>query len=324
MSRPRREPLTSVVEEVERKTRLLPGGVRTRLLIGGQAVIEGVMMRSPQWTSTAVRRPDGTIRATTEPHTSLLLRSRWLRVPVVRGCMALFESLAIGIKALLLSAGMATDEQASLTGRQVAATISAGVGVALGLFFLVPAGIIRSLDVYFPSVVVSNLAEGALRVLILLGYLAGIGRLPNVARVFAYHGAEHKAVNAYEAGAPLQMEAARPFSRFHVRCGTSFLLIVMIMAIVVFSFLGRPPLALRLASRIALIPLVAGLSYELLRGAARFSRLRPVVVPGLWLQRLTTREPDERQLEVAVRALREVVDREDAAPWSGPSPAAIS
>jgi len=323
VSRRRGELLTFVVEEVERKIRRLPGG-RTHLLIGGQAVIEGVMMRSPQWTSTAVRCPDGAIRAVTEPHASLLLRFRWVRVPVVRGCVALYESLTIGIKALLLSAGMATGEQVPLTGRQVAATVSAGAGVALGLFFVVPAAVIRSLDVYFPNVYASNLAEGALRVLILLGYVAGIGRLPDVARVFAYHGAEHKAVNAYEAGAPLRAETARGFSRFHVRCGTSFLLIVMIMAIVVFSVLGRPPLVFRLASRMALLPLVAGLSYELIRAAARVPWLRPVVVPGLWLQRLTTREPDERQLEVAVRALRDVVEREDAAPSSGPSPAATS
>lgn len=323
MSRRRGEILTFVVEEVERKVRLLPGG-RARLLIGGQAVIEGVIMRSPRWTSTTVRRPDGAIDAVTEPHVSLLLQFRWLRVPVLRGCVALYESLTIGIKALLLSAGIATGEQASFTGRQVAATVSAGVGVAVGLFFLLPAAVIRPLDPYFPSVYVSNLAEGALRILILLGYVAGIGRLPEVARVFAYHGAEHKVVNAYEAGAPLRAEAARSFSRFHLRCGTSFLLLVMIVAIVVFSFLGRPPLALRLASRIALIPLVAGLSYELIRAAARFPWLRPVVVPGLWLQRLTTREPDERQLEVAVRALREVVEREDAAPSSDSSPAAIS
>lgn len=318
----RGEPLTFVVEEVE-QTRLLPGG-RSRLLIGGQAVIEGVMMRSPRWTSTAVRRPDGAIRAVTEPHASLLLQFHWLRVPVLRGCVALYESVTIGIKALLLSAGMAAGEQASLTGRQVAVTVSVGVGVALGLFFVLPAAVIRSLDVYFPSVFASNLAEGAVRVVFLLGYVSGIGRLPNVARVFAYHGAEHKAVNAYEAGAPLQAETARGFSRFHVRCGTSFLLVVMIMAIVVFSFLGRPPLAFRLASRIALLPLVAGLSYELIRAAARLSWLRPVVAPGLWLQRLTTREPDERQLEVAVRALREVVERADASPSSGSSPAAIS
>ncbi|HEX4840956.1 MAG TPA: DUF1385 domain-containing protein [bacterium] len=323
MSRQSGEPLTFAVEEVERKTRLLPGG-RTRLLIGGQAVIEGVMMRSPQWTSTAVRRPDGAIRAVTEPHASLLLHFRWLRVPVLRGCVALYESLTIGIKALLLSAGMASGEPASVGGRQVAATVSVGVGVALGLFFLLPAAVIRSLDVYFPTALASNLAEGALRVLILLGYIVGIGRLPNVARIFAYHGAEHKAVNTYEAGAPLRAETARGFSRFHVRCGTSFLLIVMIMAIVVFSFLGRPPLVLRLASRTAFLPLIAGLSYELIRLAARFSWFRPVVVPGLWLQRLTTREPDERQIEVALQALREVVEREDASPSSGPSPEAIS
>jgi uncharacterized protein YqhQ len=307
------------MEEVVRTGHPLTGG-RSRLLLGGQAVIEGVMMRSPHWTSTAIRHPDGTIRAITEPHASLLAQIPWLRVPILRGCVAVYESLTVGIKALLLSAGVAAGEQAPLSGRQVAVTVSTGVGVALGLFFVLPAAAIRSLDAYFASAYVSNMAEGAVRILILLGYIAGIGRLPHVARVFAYHGAEHKAVTAYEAGAPLRTETVRSFSRFHLRCGTSFLLIVMIVAIVVFSSLGRPPLALRLGSRIIFIPLVAGLSYELIRAAARVPWLRPSVVPGLWLQRLTTREPDERQLEVAVRALREVVEREDATS----SPALVS
>ncbi len=295
-----------------------------RLLIGGQAVIEGVMMRSPRWTATAIRLPDGAIRAFTEPSVSLLVRVRWLRLPLLRGVVALYEALTIGIRALLLSASAALGEPTPLSGGQVAVTVSAGLAVALGLFFVLPAAVIRLLDVYFASVYTLNLAEGLLRVAILVGYVAGIGRLTDVARVFAYHGAEHKAVNAYEAGAPLRPDTVRTFSRFHPRCGTSFLLIVMIVAIVVFSFLGRPPLALRLASRIIFIPLVAGLSYEIIRAAARWPGLRPLVVPGIWLQRLTTREPDERQLEVAVRALREVVEHEAATPAGGPSPAIVS
>ncbi len=284
----------------------------SRLLIGGQAVIEGVMMRSPRWTSTAVRGPDGAIVAFTERRVSPLLQFHWLRLPVVRGIVALYEALSIGIRALLLSANAALGEGVPLTRRQVGATVATGLAVAVGLFFILPAALIRTVDRSFGSVYTLNLAEGLLRVVILIGYVAGIGRLPDVARVFAYHGAEHKAVNTYEAGAPLQVDAARARSRFHPRCGTSFLLIVMIVAIVVFSFLGRPPLLLRLASRIAFIPVVAGISYEIIRAGARAAWLGPVVLPGLWLQRLTTRDPDDRQLEVAVRALQEVVERESA------------
>lgn len=282
-----------------------------RLLIGGQAVIEGVMMRSPRWTSTAVRRPGGAIDAFTEQRISPLLQLPWLRLPVARGVVALYEALTIGIRALLLSANAAMGEDVPLTRRQVAVTVATGLAVAVGLFFILPAALIRILDRYFGSVYTLNLAEGLLRVVILVGYVAGIGRLPDVTRVFAYHGAEHKAVNAYEAGAPLQVDAVRVFSRLHPRCGTSFLLIVMVVAIVVFSFLGRPPLLLRLASRIALIPIVAGISYEIIRAGTRTAWLRPLVLPGLWLQRLTTRDPDDRQVEVAVRALREVVEREN-------------
>jgi uncharacterized protein YqhQ len=299
-------------------------GPQPRLLIGGQAVIEGVMMRSPRWTATAIRRPDGAISAFTEPAISLLVRFRWLRLPLLRGGVALYESLTIGIRALLLSASAARGETTPLSGGQVAVTVSAGLALALGLFFVVPAAVFRVLDPYFASVYTLNLAEGLLRVVLLVGYVAGIGRLTDVARLFAYHGAEHKAVNAYEAGAPLRPDTVRTFSRFHPRCGTSFLLIVMLVAIVVFSFLGRPPLVLRLASRLVFIPLVAGLSYEIIRAAAHWRWLRPLVWPGIWLQRLTTREPDVPQLEVAVRALREVVEREAATPAQSPSPELVS
>lgn len=285
-----------------------------RLLIGGQAVIEGVMMRSPRWTSTAVRLPDGSVTAFTGPFDSLLLRRRYLRAPIVRGAIVLYEALLLGIRALFLSANAALGEHEQMTPRQVGISVAAGLGLAVGLFFVLPTVVVRALDPYLATVYTLNMAEGAVRVAILIAYIGLIGRLPDVGRVFAYHGAEHKAVNAYEAGAPLRAEAVRAYSRFHPRCGTSFLLIVMIVAVVVFSFLGRPPLLIRIASRVALIPLVAGVSYEIIRAGARWRWFRPLVAPGLWLQRLTTREPDLPQLEVAVTALREVVEREREQP----------
>ena len=283
-----------------------------QMLIGGQAVIEGVMMRSPRWTSTAVRLPSGEITSFPRRLDSLLLRHRWLRVPVVRGAIVLYEALVLGVRALFQSANAVLGDDEVMTPRQVTLSVIAGLGLAIGLFFVLPTVVVRLLDRYLASVYTLNLAEGALRVVILIGYVAGIGRLPDIRRVFAYHGAEHKAVNAHEAGVPLDVSHVRAHSRFHPRCGTSFLLIVMIVAVIVFSFLGRPPLLLRVVSRVAFIPLVAGLSYEIIRAGARYRWFRPLVTPGLWLQRLTTREPRDPEIEVAVRALRDVLERERA------------
>ncbi|HLE77211.1 MAG TPA: DUF1385 domain-containing protein [bacterium] len=283
-----------------------------RLLIGGQAVMEGVMMRSPHWTATAVRRPDGDILTSVQRLDSLLVRYPWLRLPVLRGIIVLYEALTIGIRALFFSANAALGEEEQLTASQIGVSAAVGLALAVGLFFVLPTIGARALDRFLPSVVLLNLVEGAIRVSILIAYIGSIARLPDIRRVYAYHGAEHKAVNAYEAGDPLDVAAVRRHSRFHPRCGTSFLLIVMVVAIIVFSFLGRPPLVLRIASRVALIPLVAGVSYEIIRAGARYRWFRPLVAPGMWLQRLTTREPDEAQMEVAARALREVTEREGA------------
>jgi len=281
-----------------------------RLLIGGQAVIEGVMMRSPRWTSTAVRRPTGEVVDATERVESLLLRHRWLRVPIVRGAITLYEALKLGVRALLFSAREALGESEPQSPAAANLSIAMGLGLAIGLFFVLPAVLIRFFDRYFNTVYTLNIGEGAIRIAVLIGYIATIGRLKDIRRVFAYHGAEHKAVNAYEGGAPLRVNEVRRFSRFHPRCGTSFLLIVMIVAIVVFSFLGRPGLLVRIAERIVLIPVVAGISYEIIRAGARYRWLRPLVVPGMWLQRLTTREPEDQQLDVALHALQEVLERE--------------
>lgn len=282
----------------------------TRLLIGGQAVIEGVMMRSPRWTSTAVRRPTGEVVTATDRVDSLLLRHRWLRAPIVRGAITLYEALVIGVRALLFSAREALGEEQEQSPAAISVSVALGLALAIGLFFVLPAAMIRLLDHYFATVYTLNIAEGAVRVSILIGYIALIGRLNHIRRVFAYHGAEHKAVNAYEGVATLEIQHVRSFSRFHPRCGTSFLLIVMIVAIIVFSFLGRPGLLLRITERVLLIPFVAGISYEIIRAGARYRWFRPLVVPGIWLQRLTTREPDDMQLGVAIRALQEVLDRE--------------
>lgn len=285
---------------------------QSSLLIGGQAVLEGVMMRSPRYTSTAVRLPSGELRAFTEQFDSLLVRLPWLRLPVLRGSVVLYEALTLGIRSLFLSANAAMGEETKLSPRQTALSVAAGLGMAVLLFFVIPTVLVRLLDASFRSVYALNIAEGAIRVGILVGYIAVVGRLPDIRRVFAYHGAEHKAVNAYEAHQALSTEAVRGQSRFHPRCGTSFLLIVMIVAIVVFSLLGRPPLLLRIASRVALIPVVAGLSYEIIRAGARVRWFRPLITPGMWLQRLTTREPDDGQVDVAILALREVLERERA------------
>src|SRR3989449_1331164 len=221
--------------------------IEERLLIGGQAVIEGVMMRSPRWTSTAVRAPDGVIAVFTEARPSPLVRRRWLRLPVLRGVIALYDTLTIGVRSLLWSVGVAAGADRPLTAGQVGAAVAGGLVVAVGLFFVLPAALVRLMDRSLRNVYALNIAEGALRVATLVGYLAAMGRSAEMARVFAYHGAEHKAVNAYEHDAPLEPGAVQTFSRFHLRCGTSFVLMVMLVAVIVFSFLGRPPLLWRIA-----------------------------------------------------------------------------
>ncbi|HEY3247723.1 MAG TPA: DUF1385 domain-containing protein [bacterium] len=271
------------------------------------------MMRSPHWTATAVRRPAGDILSSVEHLDSLLVRYRWLAVPVVRGVIVLYEALTIGIRALFFSANAALGDDEQLSSQQIGVSAVVGLALAVGLFFVLPTIGARMLERYLPTVIALNLAEGGIRIAVLITYIASIARLPDIRRVYEYHGAEHKAVNTYEAGDPLDVGAVRRHSRFHPRCGTSFLLIVMIVAIIVFSFLGRPALPLRILSRVLLIPVVAGVSYEIIRAGARYRWFRPLVVPGMWLQRLTTREPDDAQMEVAVRALRDVIDRETAA-----------
>ncbi|MDR5702628.1 MAG: DUF1385 domain-containing protein [Armatimonadota bacterium] len=279
-------------------------------MIGGQAVIEGVMMRGPHWVSVAVRRPDGSIATHTRRADSLLARYRPLNLPLLRGAIVLYEALVLGVQALLLSANETLGEEEKLSRWEAGLSLAIGLGLGIGLFFVLPTLLLRAVEGWFRHPLALNLGEGLVRVALVVGYIWGIARIQDLQRVFAYHGAEHKAVNAFEAKAPLIPSVVQSYSRLHLRCGTSFILIVMLLALLLFSLLGRPPLPLRILSRILLIPVIAGLGYEVIRGGARFPWMRPLVIPGLWLQRLTTREPDDGQVEVAIAALEEVVRRE--------------
>jgi uncharacterized protein YqhQ len=305
------------------------------LPVGGQAVLEGVMMRGVSTWAVAVRKPSaeqlesgeidrdegaqGEIEIVSEPLVSIAKRHRLLRLPVIRGVIALFESLKIGFKALGISANAQVppdDEGAEqeIGGGVWAGTIVFAVLFAIGLFFLLPAGLTNIFKDEIPNSITFVVIEKLIRISIFLGYLWLISRLPDLQRVFEYHGAEHKTISCYEAGEPLTPENCARYSRFHPRCGTSFLLIVMIVAIFVFAPLGKLDWQWLFASRVLGIPLVAGLAFEVIKwfGRNRTKRwARALMWPGIQLQRLTTREPDLSQLAVAIAAMEAVLAVED-------------
>ncbi len=276
--------------------------------IGGQAVIEGVMMRGPGHIATAVREPSGTITVKKEPLVSITDRYPVLKKPMLRGVVALVESLVYGLKALSFSAQAAGEEEEQLTARDIVLTMVFAFGLAVVLFVIIPTWAAKFVHSATEDPVLLNLFEGVLRLAIFFAYVIGISVMKDIRRVFAYHGAEHKTIHAYEAGVPLDVEHVRPFSTLHPRCGTNFLLIVMLVSIFVFAFLGWPDLWLRIASRIALLPLIAGIGYEIIRFAGRSDKkwVAVAIAPGLWLQKLTTREPDDDMIEVAICALEAV------------------
>src|ERR687898_581617 len=283
--------------------------------IGGQAVLEGVMMRGVSTWSVAVRNPEGEIEVTSEPIVSWAKRHRVLRWPVIRGVVALGESLKIGFKALAISANAQLEEdedgeKEEIGGLMWGFTIFLSMALAVGLFFVIPVGATSLIKDWLGSALLFWLVEGILRTLIFIGYIVALNRLPDLRRVFEYHGAEHKTISCFEAGDELTPERAARYSRLHPRCGTSFLLIVMVLAIFVFAPIGLPEWYWLLASRILGIPLIAGLSYEVIKWAGKHRRKRWVRVlmwPGLMLQNLTTREPDREQLAVAIAALEAVL-----------------
>jgi uncharacterized protein YqhQ len=287
--------------------------------IGGQAVLEGVMMRGVSTWSVAVRNPEGEIEVTSEPIVSWAKRHRILRLPVIRGVVALGESLKIGFRALAISANAQLEEdeegkQEEIGGWMWGLTIAFSLALAVGLFFVIPVGATSLIKDQLGSAFLFWLVEGILRTAIFIGYIVAISRIPDLRRVFEYHGAEHKTISCFEAGDELVPAKAKTYSRLHPRCGTSFLLIVMVLAIFVFAPIGLPAWYWLLASRILGIPLIAGLSYEVIKWAGKHRNkrwVRVVMWPGLMLQNLTTREPDEEQLEVAIRALESVLAVED-------------
>jgi uncharacterized protein YqhQ len=286
--------------------------------VGGQAVLEGVMMRGASNWAVAVRKPDGDIAEVHQSIKSPMARHRIFRLPVIRGVVALGESLAIGFRALAISANYAAAAEAKegeegeevsteLTRAQLIFAFAIAIGFAILLFKVSPALITDWIGIKAGWFVI---VEGGIRVTIFVLYLSLISLFPDLRRVFQYHAAEHKAINAYEAGEELKPEVVQRYSLIHPRCGTAFLLWVMVIAIFVFAFFGRPHWYWLIATRILLLPVIAGIAYELIRFAGKHQNnriLMSLLAPGMWLQRLTTREPSLDQIEVSIRALQKVL-----------------
>ncbi len=296
--------------------------------IGGQAVMEGVMMRGPFKTAVAVRKPDGEITVKIDEN-GTKKKSKFAKLPIVRGCVSFFESMVIGIKALMFSAEFVDiegdeDEKESRFEKWlddkfgdkvkdivIYFSIFVSLIMSVGLFILLPTVITHGLEALFSAKTqaFTGIVEGVVRMVIFLAYMVLVSQMNDIKRVFEYHGAEHKTIACYEAGDELTPENAKKYTRLHPRCGTSFLLFVMIISIILFSCLPRTGIVLRLLMRLALLPIVAGLSYEVIKLAGR-SRNKVVCTltkPGLWLQKITTREPDESQLEVAIASIKCVI-----------------
>jgi len=294
-----------------------------KINVGGQAVIEGVMMRAPRSIAIAVRKPNGEIVVKREAVAPLSERYPIVKLPIVRGAVALFQSLVTGIKALNFSANEAISEEEQEgegKGKELSTWAMAGtMGVAfvfgIGLFFVLPlyaTKLLTQFAIISNNNIVFNLVDGLIRVAVFLIYIWAISRMKDIQRVFQYHGAEHKSIFAFEAGESMTVENVRRYSRLHPRCGTSFLLIVMLVSIAVFSLIPKLwPFYLKAGSRIVLLPLIAGISYEFLKWSAKNEGnplVRMIITPGLALQRLTTGEPDDAQLEVAIRSLDEALE----------------
>ena len=291
----------------------------TDLAVGGQAVIEGVMMRDAHRTATAVRLPNGDIDVETRTGSSIRDRYPVLNLPLIRGSVIMVESLIIGMRALSFSAQAAGEEDEQMTKKEIAMTILFALVLASILFIVIPTGAAHLAAAYTDDPIVFNLIEGGIRLMVFLLYIWGISFMGGIRRVFQYHGAEHKTIHCYEAGEALTVENVQKFPRLHPRCGTNFLLIVMVVAIVFHVFFGWPDLWLRILSRLAILPVVAGVSYEIIRFAGRSENhfVHILITPGLWLQYLTTRPPADEMVEVAIESLKAVLPAEDIPAGSG-------
>ncbi len=282
-----------------------------RTYYGGQAVIEGVMMRGRKAAVTAVRRPSGGLAMDIKP-LSAFYTGRVRRVPLFRGIIILIEAMLLGVKSLLYSASISLEEEEEeLSGKSVWIMLGLALVLVVGLFFMAPLFLAKLTNPYIQSSLVFHLIEGVIRLAIFIAYLKVVSLIPDIKRVFAYHGAEHMTINAYEDGVSLEVEAVKKYNTAHARCGTSFLFVVLIIAIIVFALIGRPSLWLMVLSRIILIPVIAAFGYEVIYFGARHIHnvfVKIILAPGLLLQKLTTNEPDDSQLEVAVAALKKVIE----------------
>jgi uncharacterized protein YqhQ len=290
------------------------------LAVGGQALIEGVMMRSPSYLAMAVRTPDGRIVIRKKIFNSIVRRLKFLNIPVLRGGVHLIETMGLGIDALMFSADQAISED-RVEGKKASfketlmmwGTVAFSFALSLALFFYLPIYLTDLVVAESEGSLVWNMVDGLIRVLMFVLYLFAVSRFPDMARVFEYHGAEHKSIHAFENGRPLNAGGARDYTTLHPRCGTSFLFFVMIISIVVFSFLGRPEDLPDRLQRLAFVPLIGGLAYEAIKLSGKFGKawfLKPVIFPGLMLQKITTSEPDDDQLTVAMAALKAVLTPE--------------
>ena len=285
---------------------------------GGQAVIDGVMIRGKEGVAISVRQPNGELNIVNQPLASIY-KGRLRDMPFIRGVIALVETLVLGTRSLLYSAQVASAEEGEekIPAVLLWGTVAMSFALGVAFFFMVPLFATRYLiEPYINSALLSVVLEGLIRIGIFIAYLKVISLIPDIKRVFAYHGAEHKVVNAYEAGVPLEVESVKNYSTAHARCGTAFLFVVLILAIFIFALVGQPALWIRILSRIALIPVIAVISYEIMKfGAAHVNNpvVRILLAPGLLLQSITTREPDDSQIEAAISALGEVIKIDRAA-----------
>jgi uncharacterized protein YqhQ len=304
----------------------MPATPRSSMYYGGQAVVEGVMIRGPREMAIAVRAPDGRIITRSE-RLSGIYTGPLRRLPIVRGMIVLYETLALGLSALTWSSQGATGrEEQELSRGQLYVTLGVMLVFVGAIFFAGPVLLTDWLARVTGNHLVALIAEGIVRLALLVGYIWFIGRMDQIRRVFAYHGAEHRAIHAFEHGDELSVSNVRRYANAHARCGTAFLLSVMVLSLIVFVALGSPPLWVRLAERIILIPFIAALAYEVLRLGQRFGGNRIVAslyAPNLWLQRLTTRDPDDTQIEVAIAAVRAALsvtaERDDAVGRGAPT-----
>ncbi|MCL2684358.1 MAG: DUF1385 domain-containing protein [Synergistaceae bacterium] len=280
-----------------------------RIPVGGQAVIEGVLMKGPKHWGLVVRRQDGTLWSKAWFESGWLKKGVW-KFPIIRGFASMAEMMRIGFRALSISAEQALGEEENFTVLEMTLTVIFAIAMVAGLFIALPVWISDRLVHYASlSSVAKNIAEGAVRGLVFVGYVAIVGLWKDIRRVFAYHGAEHKTINAYENDVPLNTTDVAACSRIHRRCGTSFIIIVVVVSIVVFSFFGQGPIWRKVAARILLLPLVIGISYEVIKGASKSETWgKYLIMPALSLQFLTTREPDESMLEVAIKSLNVALD----------------